>query len=100
MQQGQDKTTDKEVSMKPKSASEILEKVWSQTTFGQLVTDICTCDDVSLEDLAERAGVGLGALSRPSIAEAAAIARALGYDEEPFIDRAVDRMIVKISRVS
>jgi hypothetical protein len=83
-----------------KTASEILEKLWSQTTFGQLVTDICTCDDVSLEDLADTAGVGFDRIKAvvsnivcPTIAEAAAIARALGYTESPFIAKAIDRML-------
>ncbi len=83
-----------------KSASEILEKLWSITSFGELVTGMCDCDDVSLEDLAYTAGIGLDRIKAvvsniacPTIAEAAGIARALGYTESPFIEKAVDRML-------
>jgi len=95
-----DKTACKEVSMKPKSVSEILEKLWSITTFGELVTGMCDCDDVSLEDLADRSKVGLDRTKAivsnivcPTVKEAGDIARALGYDEAPFLEKAVDRML-------
>jgi hypothetical protein len=95
-----DKTACKEVSMKPKSASEILEKLWSITTFGELVTGMCDCDDVSLEDLADRSKVGLDRTKAivsnivcPTVKEAGDIARALGYSEKPFIEKAIDRML-------
>jgi hypothetical protein len=84
-----------------KTASEILEKLWSITTFGELVSGMCDCDDVSFEDLADTAGIGLdrirdiaeNRLAAPSVVEAGAIARALGYDEKPFIEKAIDRML-------
>jgi hypothetical protein len=83
-----------------KTASEILEKLWSITSFGELVSGMCDCDDVSLEDLADRSKVGLDRVKAivsnivcPTVEEAGVIARALGYDEKPFLEKAVDRML-------
>ena len=82
-----------------KTTSELLEKIWSQTSFGRLLNDLAACEDYTWEDLAEKTGIDLsrvraiadGALGSPSIAEAEAIARALGYSIFPFLEKALDK---------
>lgn len=84
---------------KPKPASEILEKLWSQTTFGQLVTDLCVCDNISRGELAKKANLPITTIIdveeglTPSLGVAVAIARALGYPEGPFLEKAIDEML-------
>ena len=84
---------------KPKPASEILEKLWAQTTFDRFVNDLCVCDQVSSGELAKKANLPIKIIAdvdeglTPSLGVAVAIARALGYSEGPFLEKAIEEQL-------
>jgi hypothetical protein len=66
-----------------------------------LLNDLAACDDFTWEELAEKTNmpttiimdIADGLVGKPSLSEAVSIARALGYDEKPFIEKAIDKML-------
>jgi hypothetical protein len=66
-----------------------------------LLNDLAACDDFTWEELAEKTNmpttiimdIADGLVGKPSLSEAASIARALGYSESPFVEKAIDKLL-------
>jgi hypothetical protein len=81
-------------SVEPVLAKDELQETWDNTSFAQLVKDICQCDEVSYEQLSEKSGIPLSVLCgvfagvlKPNMKHAHKIADALGYSRKAFEEK-------------